>query len=49
MSYQKLVKGLEVDLPHAYDHVCSGYIPRKLYKLSLLDSSVVATTRHNIQ
>ena len=40
MSHQKLVKGLEVDSPHAYDHVCSGYILRKLYKLPLLDSSL---------
>jgi len=34
-----MVKGLEVDSPAAFDHLCSSYMHRKFHKLPLLDFS----------
>jgi len=35
MSYQKLVKRLEVDLLYAYNHIYSSYIHFKSHKIPL--------------
>jgi len=39
MSYCKMVKGLELNSPLVFDHLCSGCIHSKSHKLLLLDLS----------